>query len=250
MCSVIILYRPDHDWPLIIGSNRDEKEDRPWQAPARHWEGHPHVVAGLDELAGGTWLGLNDDGVVAGLLNRINTLGPKEGFRSRGELPLEALDHAEADTAVEALTHLETNSYRSFNMVIADRNKAFWLCSMPGNLKAHAIEPGVSMITALDLNDPESPRTQMYLSQFRAADTPNPETGDWAAWGNLLASKHYDLEFGPGGAMNVDHGNGFGTVSSSLIALPASAKFETQPKWLVAKGRPGDMPYEPVDLSS
>ena len=50
-------------------------------------------------LAGGTWLGLNDDGVIAGLLNRINTLGPKEGFRSRGELPLEALDHAEAKTA-------------------------------------------------------------------------------------------------------------------------------------------------------
>jgi hypothetical protein len=224
--------------------------DRPWQPPARHWEDHPHVVAGLDELAGGTWLGLNDDGVIAGLLNRINTLGPKEGFRSRGELPLEALDHAEAKTAAEALTHLETNSYRPFNMVIADHKKAFWLCSTPENIEAHSIEPGISMITARDLNDPESPRTQMYLPQFRAAEAPNPEIDDWSAWQTLLANKEYDPEFGPGGAMNVDHGKGFRTVSSSLIALPAPAKFQTHPKWLVAKGPPDNMPYEPVDLGS
>jgi uncharacterized protein with NRDE domain len=250
MCSVIILYRPGHDWPLIIGSNRDEMTDRTWQPPARHWEDHPQVVAGLDELAGGTWLGLNDDTVVSLLLNKINTLGPKEGFRSRGELPLEALDHADAESAVEAFLHLEINSYRSFNMVIADPNKAFWLCLVPKNIKVHAIEPGISMITALELNDPKSPRIQTYLPQFCAAEVPNPETDNWAEWQSLLASKVYDPEHGPSGAMNIDHGNGFGTVSSSLIALPAPAKFETQPKWLTTNGRPGDMPYQPVDLGS
>ena len=250
MCSVIILYRPDHDWPLIIGSNRDEMSDRPWQGPARHWDDYPNVVAGRDELAGGTWLGLNDDGVVAGLLNRINTLGPKKGYRSRGELPLEVLDHAEAETAINALTHLETSSYRSFNMVIADRSKAFWVSCVPGDIKSYAIKPGVSMITARDLNDPESPRTQMYLPQFRAAKAPNLETGDWVAWQTLLADETFDPQFGPGGAMNVDHGNGFKTVSSSFIALPALNKFELKPKWLMAQGRPSDTPYELVDLGT
>ncbi|MBT7485924.1 MAG: hypothetical protein HN673_06110, partial [Rhodospirillales bacterium] len=59
MCTVVILYRPSHDWPVIIGSNRDEMADRPWQPPARHWDDRAHVVAGRDALAGGTWLGLN-----------------------------------------------------------------------------------------------------------------------------------------------------------------------------------------------
>jgi len=224
--------------------------DRPWLPPARHWDDHAHVVAGRDELAGGTWLGMNDDGVVAGLLNRINTLGPMEGFRSRGELPLEALEHAEASEAADALTHLETASYRSFNMIIADRAKAYWLCALPGNIEAHAIEPGLSMLTARDLNDPSSPRTGMYLPQFSAAEIPDPDTGDWTAWKGLLADKRYDPNSGPGGAMNVDHGGGFGTVSSSLIALPSPEKFETKPLWLIAKGRPGEVPYEPVDLGT
>ena len=75
---------------------------RPATAPGRHWPDRPHVVAGLDE-AGGTWLGLNDDGLVAAVLNRRGTLGPQPGKRSRGELVLEALDHAEAHHAADAL---------------------------------------------------------------------------------------------------------------------------------------------------
>ena len=96
MCSVIILRRPDAAWPLVLGANRDEMADRPWLPPARHWPDRPNVVAGLDELAGGTWLGLNDEGLVAAILNRPGTLGPEQGKRSRGELVLEALDHADA----------------------------------------------------------------------------------------------------------------------------------------------------------
>jgi hypothetical protein len=32
---------------------------------------------------------------MAGILNRINSLGPAPDKRSRGELPLDALDHAD-----------------------------------------------------------------------------------------------------------------------------------------------------------
>ena len=71
--------------------------------PGRHWPDRPQVRGGLDSLAGGTWLGVNDDGLVAAVLNRRGTLGPEPGKRSRGELVLEALDHAEAYDAAEAL---------------------------------------------------------------------------------------------------------------------------------------------------
>src|SRR5277367_5504997 len=98
-----MLRRPGHDWPVIIGANRDEMLDRPAQAPARHWPDRPEVIAGRDMLAGGTWLGLSDFGVAAGILNRVGSLGPAPGQRSRGELVLEALDHADAPAAAKAL---------------------------------------------------------------------------------------------------------------------------------------------------
>ncbi|MGH6991130.1 MAG: NRDE family protein, partial [Stellaceae bacterium] len=103
MCTLILLRRPGHDWPVILGANRDEMVARPWQPPARHWPDRPEVVAGLDELAGGSWLGVNDHGVIAGILNRHGSLGPAPGQRSRGELVLEALDHAAAAAAAAAL---------------------------------------------------------------------------------------------------------------------------------------------------
>jgi uncharacterized protein with NRDE domain len=127
MCTVVLLRRPGHDWPLIIAANRDEMADRPSAAPSRHWPDRDNVTAGLDKLAGGTWIGVNDDGVVAAALNRVGGLGPHPEFRSRGELPLEALDHAEAKVAAEALSNLEPGAYRPFNLIVADAFDAFWL---------------------------------------------------------------------------------------------------------------------------
>src|ERR671934_2012679 len=102
MCSVVILRRPGHDWPVLLAANRDEMNDRPWLPPGRHWPERPWVVAGLDQQAGGSWLGLNDHGLLAGVMNRAGSLGPAAGKRSRGELVLEALDHADALEAAKA----------------------------------------------------------------------------------------------------------------------------------------------------
>src|SRR5690349_16414791 len=127
MCTVVLLRRPGHDWPLILGANRDEMASRPWRPPGRHWPDRDDVVAGLDLEAGGSWLGLNESGVVAAILNRTGTLGPAPGRRSRGELVLEALDHADAADAAGALTALDPAAYRPFNLIVADNRDAFWL---------------------------------------------------------------------------------------------------------------------------
>ena len=248
MCTVVILYRPGHAWPLILATNRDEMADRPWKPPARHWPDRPQATAGLDLLAGGTWLGLNDSGVVAGVLNRPRSLGPRPHFRSRGELPLEALDHARAADAAEALSHIEPASYRPFNMVLADAGRAFWLRNLGDGtgVVAMEIEAGLSMITAHDLNDPASPRIARYLPLFRAAAPPDPGAGDWSTWTSLLAARDHDPVGGPGGAMLVAGDGGFGTVSSSLVALVPGD--EGGRVWLFAAGPPGEADYEPVSL--
>src|SRR6202012_5431738 len=112
MCTLVIFRRPDHRWPLLIGANRDEMIDRPWLPPGRHWPDRPEVIAGQDTLAGGSWLGGNDHGGGGGILNRPRSLGPAAGQRSRGELVLEALDHADAAAAAEALSAIEPAAYR------------------------------------------------------------------------------------------------------------------------------------------
>ncbi len=261
MCTLVILRRPGHDWPLILAANRDEMIDRPWQPPARHWPDRPQVLAGLDELAGGTWLGLNDDGVVAAILNRRGSLGPEEGKRSRGELVLEALDHAEAEAAAAALLHLDPRAYRTFNLVIADAENCYWLRNRgadgPGRIEVDAPLAGVSMLTAGDLDDRTSPRIRTYLPRFRdaAAPAPDPQTGgDWTAWQALLKSRDYDPEEGPTAAMSLDTDGGFGTVSSSLVALPARpARFGLPPGravWLFAPGRPDIAEFQMINTNS
>ncbi len=250
MCTLIVLRRPGHDWPVLMAANRDEMEDRPWRAPARHWDDRPEVVGGYDALAEGTWLAMNDHGLVAAIMNRRGTLGQAAGMRSRGELVLEALDHADADEAAVALADLNASAYRGFNMVVADNRSAYWLANREDGRDIPWVTPlptGLSMLTAGDRNDASSPRIAAYLPQFRVAEAPDPTTGDWSTWQALMAAR--GGPDGPLGDMCVVTDGGFGTLSSSLIALPSANRPEEPPIWLFAAGQPGDAPYAPVDLA-
>jgi uncharacterized protein with NRDE domain len=249
MCTMVILRRPGHAWPLILAANRDELGNRPWLPPARHWADRPEVIAGMDELAGGSWLGLNDHGVVAGILNRAGTLGPQADKRSRGELVLEALDHADAMAAADALAELDGNAYRPFNMVIADNRDAFWLRhDGEAEIELRPIPLGLSLITASDLNDANSPRVRFYRPRFEAAAVPDPDHGDWAAWEALTASQEHEPGVGSRGAMAIVTDTAFGTVSGSLIALPSVDHKAKKPAWRFAAGRPGTASYKDIVL--
>jgi len=162
VCTLILLRRPGHDWPLLLAANRDEMISRPWLPPARHWPEYPNIVAGADQLAGGSWLGMNDAGVVAIIMNRHGSLGPSAGRRSRGELVLKALAYGGVTEAATALAELDPALYRSFNLVVADRSEAVWLCHR-GDEKHDRIEVqplpnGISMLTSWDCNDRRSSR--------------------------------------------------------------------------------------------
>ena len=248
MCTVVVLRRPDHDWPLILAANRDEMLERPWLPPARHWPDRPEVVAGIDRLSGGSWLGLNDHGVVAAVLNRTGSLGPLADKRSRGELVLEALDHADARDAAAALGDIDPNAYRTFNLVIADNRDAFWLAARSGasSVAIERLPAGFSIFTSADRNDPDKPRVAAYMPLFEAASPPNPDAGDWSDWAQLMADRTGASRDEP---MCIVSDYGYGTVSSSLIALPRPVPDATA-QWRFAAGRPDATAFEPVDLAA
>jgi hypothetical protein len=244
MCTLVILRRPEHDWPIIIGANRDEMIDRPAKPPGRHWPDRAEAVAGLDLLAGGSWLGLNDWGVAAAVLNRQGSLGPAAGLRSRGELVLEALDHADAVDAAAALVHLDPASYRSFNLIVADNRDAFWLRHAgAGRIEAHPVPDGLSLIAAGDIDELTTPRLALARPRFLAAPPPDPEAGDWAAWEALLSDDRPPDGMPPEAALRFCTGRGFATVSSALIALPAAPTPERWPVFRHAGWLPEPLPW-------
>ena len=244
MCTLVLRRDPAAAWPLLLAANRDELRGRPARPPARHWPDRPQVRAGLDLEAGGRWLALNDDGVVAAVLNRRGTLGPQPGKRSRGELVLEALDHAEAHTAAEALRALDPTAWRPFNLIVADAAAAFWLRHAgDGYISVQPIEEGLHMIEAGELDDPASARIGRFLPQFRFVPQPDPAAGDWSGWETLLAERTARTG-DPRNAMCIVTEGEYGTVSSALIALPPHV---TEPAvYLHAEGRPGEAAFAPV----
>src|SRR3989304_1370559 len=88
MCTLIALYRVVSGYDLIVGMNRDEERTRPsW--PPQLIEGTPKIVAPRDARAGGTWIGMNEQGLITALSNRRGKIS--ETAKSRGLLILEVL---------------------------------------------------------------------------------------------------------------------------------------------------------------
>ena len=241
MCTVVALVRPGHAWPVILGANRDEMLARAWDPPGPHWPERPGVVAGRDRVAGGTWLGVNRHGVIAAVLNRPGSLGPAPGRRSRGGLPLAALDYPDAARAVAAIAAEDAAEYRSFNMVVADRHGGWFIRGLEaGRPEVMKLAPGVQMVTAHDPNDTANARTARHLPRFRAGTAPNPGLEEWRAWESLLA----DRSGPPGSDINAAERGGFGTICSSLLAIPARGELI----WRFAPGPPDRSVFAPVAL--
>jgi hypothetical protein len=222
--------------------------DRSWEPPGRHWRDRPDLVAGLDRLAEGSWMGINDHGVACVVMNRVNSLGPDPDKRSRGELVLEALDHAEAGESVNALLELNPDAYRPFNIFVGDPKQAFWLRNADGTIAAEEIPPGLHMLTSLELNDENDPRISHYLPLFRQAAHPDPDSSDWNDWRELLASNDHAAGESRAASMCFKLQTGLCTLSSSLIALPLYPGVDSRPLWLFAPGPPDQVEFESVDL--
>lgn len=240
MCTVVLLLRPGHAWPVLLAANRDEMQERTWDFPGAHWPENPDIVAGRDRTGNGTWLGLNAHGVVAAVLNRPGSLGPQPGKLSRGGLPLLALGQRTARDAAAAVARVDAGDYRSFNMVIADAAEAYFLRGLGRGAPGDEILPeGLHMVTARDPDDLSSPRVARHLPRLRAAEPPVPPDG-WASWQAILADRSGPVE----SQINVVPHGGFATVCSSLIALPRHGKAV----WRFAAGPPHAAAFETVLL--
>jgi uncharacterized protein with NRDE domain len=235
MCLLALFFRVVEDAPVVLGANREELYARGGEPPRLIGE-KPRILAGIDPAAGGTWLGVNEYGVVVAVTNRPKSVMP-ERPRSRGLLVRDLLTAPAAAVAVERATkELNTQRYAGCNLLCADADAAVVLHGGDW-LRVRPLPPGIHVFTSHDVNDLSDRRTGhalWWLSQ--KAYTQAAECVE--ALQELCAQ--------PG---NEDppiclHGEKGGTVSSTILALSTTP---ARSLYFHAQGPPDQTPF--ADLS-
>lgn len=236
MCTVSISFKPGESIPLILTNNRDEFRNRPWKAPHQYWLEHPTIIAGQDNVAGGTWLGINRFGVISTILNRSDNDPTLQNKKTRGNIPLKALQYKSSIEAIEAIKKLDFENYQSFNLIVADNSDAFWIKydSQNNEQAVQNIQPGLSMIAAHELNDLSSPRIENYITKFNELSQKHHNIDDLERWKDLIldptpedftnSSKAFKY-------LNIRYGKDYGTTSSSILYL-TNNNHEIKTHWL------------------
>jgi uncharacterized protein with NRDE domain len=128
VCLLITLFQVSPAGPLVMAANRDERYDRPATAITVLRGANPRVLGGRDELAGGTWMAVNDSGVVAGLTNLPARAGSDPAKRTRGELPIALAAHPDAAAAVAWMSaQVDPGDYNPCWLLVGDRDSLFYV---------------------------------------------------------------------------------------------------------------------------
>jgi hypothetical protein len=231
MCLVAVFYRVAEDAPVVVGANREEIYARGGEPPCLHPGALP-FVAGVDPVAGGTWLGVNANGVVVAVTNRRRSENPPMP-RSRGLLVRELLRLPTAKEAADvAARELDRKLYAGCNIVCVDAHHAIVLHNADW-LRVRMLPPGLHLVANRDVNDESDDRISYaahWLGQrpYRFAEN------------CLVALRQLCGLHEPGMPPICLRGPEHGTVSSSLMALRASLADSV---YLHAQGPPDRTPY-------
>ncbi|WLG84607.1 NRDE family protein [Pseudomonas cucumis] len=150
MCLIVFAWRPGHAQPLIVAANRDEFYARP-SLPLAQWPHAPHVYAGRDLEAGGTWLGVGANGRFAALTNIRDPLQPP-ALKSRGELVAQFLS---GDMSIDDyLTDVvgRSSEYAGFNLLIGHTNELWHFNAR--ETEAVMLQPGIYGLSNAGLDTP------------------------------------------------------------------------------------------------
>jgi uncharacterized protein with NRDE domain len=225
------------DAPLLLAENREEDVERP-TLPPRIQSGRPRVLCGTDRQAGGTWLGVNQHGLVVAVANRPKAVVPAEP-RSRGLLCRELLGFDSAKKAAQrAARELARGSYAGASYVCADAERGLVVYG-GDTVEVVELSPGLHLLSNGNLNDLHDERQEFARRMLTL------QRLDSAVAFMAVASRTFSRKLNAAGRRGMVLPSGkFGTVSSTLLALterPQHAIYQYAP------GPPSECPYD--DLS-
>ncbi|MFY9341759.1 MAG: NRDE family protein [Planctomycetota bacterium] len=231
MCILIVLRGFHPDYPLVVAGNRDERIDR-LASPPGLWVGERRaVLSPRDRRAGGTWLAVDERLAFAGITN-LAGVPPVPEAPSRGHLVHLVLDQPDLDAGVdEVRRRVAADPYSGFQLVVGDRSRLLVLRHARGVLRVSEWTEPVLVVT----NEHEP--GQLVPRGLSLATAPVLALDQrLAALTTILRDRG-----GDGQHAICKRGDGYGTVSSSLLAIPDGDPLQLL--WRYAPGPPDVTDY-------
>lgn len=225
MCLILLSYKQQSGYRLVLAANRDEFLDRPTAPLDYHFPGES-ILAGRDLRGGGTWLGLAADGRLAAITNYRDPTRVRTAAPSRGTIVLDYLRSklAAADFLEEFAA--EAKVYNGFNLLVADQKNLLHFSNISG--VSTPLGPGIYGISNHLLNTPwpkvahgrrllqealagkdgldKAKIFSLLTNDDRPEDGLLPETGVGLEWERVLSPIFI-------------HSPAYGTRSSALITM-------------------------------
>jgi uncharacterized protein with NRDE domain len=236
MCTLALAIGADRRFPVVVAANRDERLGR----PAEGWSlreppgGGPRVAAPRDLVAGGTWIGVSERGLVAALTNyhAPHAWYPDPARRSRGELPHRALAAPALGAARAALSALDPARWNPFHLVVASAEGGLLLWHDGEASGLEPLGPGLHVVTE-NARDGRCPRAELVRARWPLDASP-------ARLREVLAV-HAPAGAGPGLATCIHLDPVYGTRSAAILRLGRDL---ASSELLAADGPPCTAPLE------
>lgn len=243
MCLILFAVDPNPDYRLVVAANRDEYHGRP-SAALDYWQDHPHLLAGRDLEAGGTWLGITRQGRFAAVTNfREDTPQPLPPA-SRGEVTVDFLTRSDDPQTVLAELDRRADRYRGFNLLAATVQ-----CGTATRLGYYAnrprlrrmLGPGVYGLSN-QLLDCDWPKVNLGREQLRALMTANDEARlEHTLFGILAERTEQDPDDATGESARWSDkfilGETYGTVASTVLLVHGDGRVRISERRFAATGR-------------
>ncbi|MGE5192409.1 MAG: NRDE family protein, partial [Deltaproteobacteria bacterium] len=237
MCLLGIGLWQFDEMPVLVLANREEFYARPTAGPRifpREGE-MPAWFGGIDLLAGGTWLGVNEFGLLVAVTNRKKH-SPPANPPSRGLLCRTLLTFREtASAAATAERELGDNRYAGCNLLIADRESAV-VIEAADVLKSTRLDPGLHLVANGAFDAPDDPRIHRVRKEFERVRGLGVEA--WFDEARRVCPLTAEGSEPPICLTGADRG----TVSSTVLGIARDAASSS--RYWYAAGPPNTTPYE------
>jgi uncharacterized protein with NRDE domain len=118
MCVIFLAINQHSKYKLVLAANRDEFYERP-TTQADFWVENENVLAGIDLVHGGTWLGVTKNGRFAAVTN-FRDPNQLKGKLSRGNLVKDFLLGEDSPNAYLQQIQADKDNYTGFNLLVGE----------------------------------------------------------------------------------------------------------------------------------
>lgn len=255
MCVLFVAWKTREDAPLIVAANRDEFHERP-TVPATYWDDAPHLIAGRDLQAGGTWMGVSRNEKWAAVTNlRKPEWMSHKAEKSRGDLVSSFLTGAETPEEAASRIVADRTAYGGFNLLLGDKNTLAYVSREEDTIRM--LPPGLYGLSNGSLDEPW-PKVANGRRSFAAWASSDLDVADGLLLlrntdlppDDMLPSTGVDLSLERLLASIFIDGDTYGTRASTLLIWRKDGNNTFVERTFGPQGKPGELTHIPFEFLS